>query len=377
MALLDLLAQAHLEYTDHIVLGCLLVTGILAFGVPSIELQTDFQASLPDDLDPIATQDRVEAEFGSSDSIIVLFQVNEKPQQEGYVTDVRDPRMIRTMNFLESELQREPAISSVNSMASLFEQNPGSKQEVKKVLSRSGASFTNRDFTATTMYIQLSEDMTEQNVREATQTISQNIEEAPKYPGVEIRTTGVPVMRNVLSDVLVSDTVTIIAAASVLILVLLAAVRGPVYGTATFMPLFLGLLWTLGAMGLLGIPLTIATIALGSMLLGLGVEYGSFIAERIIEETREQGVEDGIMTAVPNTGRAVLGSSTTDLVGFLSLLLASISFMRDLGITLALGEGLTLASALLLTPALIVKYERWKQEDRLKFFGHELRGGER
>jgi len=66
------------------------------------------------------------------------------------------------------------------------------------------------------------------------------------------------------------------------------AVRGPAYGAATFAPLFLGLLWTLGAMGLLGIPLTIATIALGSMLLGLGVEYGSFISERIAEETKKK-----------------------------------------------------------------------------------------
>jgi len=61
-----------------------------------------------------------------------------------------------------------------------------------------------------------------------------------------------------------------------------------------------------------------------------------------------------------------LGSSTTDLVGFLALLLASISFMRDLGITLALGEVLTLTAALVLTPALIIKYERWKTDSSEK-----------
>jgi len=240
------------------------------------------------------------------------------------------------------------------------------KKEVKNVLSLSEASFTNRDYTATTMYVELNNDMTEENIRQATQTINQNIDQAPKYPGIDIQTTGTPVMRNVLSDVLVEDTVKIIAIASGLILVLLMAVRGPAYGAATFAPLFLGLLWTLGAMGLLGIPLTIATIALGSMLLGLGVEYGSFISERIAEETKERGLEEGITTTVPNTGKAVLGSSTTDLVGFLALLLASISFMRDLGITLALGEVLTLTAALVLTPALIIKYERWKTDSSEK-----------
>jgi len=285
---LKILANIQLEYTDHIIVGCVLLTALMATGIPNIELQTDFQSSLPDTLDPIATQDKVEANFGSSDAIIVLFETDSQPIEEGFVTDIRDPDMIRTLNFLENQLQNEPSISSVNSMASMFEQTPDSKKEVKNVLSLSEASFTNRDYTATTMYVELNNDMTEENIRQATQTINQNIDQAPKYPGIDIQTTGTPVMRNVLSDVLVEDTVKIIAIASGLILVLLMAVRGPAYGAATFAPLFLGLLWTLGAMGLLGIPLTIATIALGSMLLGLGVEYGSFISERIAEETKKK-----------------------------------------------------------------------------------------
>lgn len=361
---LNILARAHLDHTNKIIALCLLLTVVLSMGLPQIQLQTNFQESLPDSLPPIAAQDKVEANFGSSNSIIVLFQTNDDKLEENYVTDVRDPQMIRTLNFLEDELDNEPSISSVNSMASLFNETPDSKEQVKQVLQQSQASFTNRDYTATTMFIQLSNDMTEENVREATRTIEENIEQSPRYPGIDIQTTGTPVMRNVLSDVLITDTVTIIAVASALIWLLLVAVRGAAYGTATFAPLFMGLLWALGAMGLLGIPMTIATIAIGSMLLGLGVEYGSFIAERIVEETEQQGLEEGIMTAVPNTGKAVLGSSTTDLVGFLALLLASISFMRDLGLTLALGEGLTLAAALLLTPALIVKYERWKGEQK-------------
>ncbi|MFB6147842.1 MAG: MMPL family transporter, partial [Candidatus Nanohaloarchaea archaeon] len=273
---LELLARAHLEYTDHIIAFCMLLTVVLAFGVPQIQLQTNFQESLPDSLPPIRAQEKVEANFGSSNAIIILFQTNEKKLEQGYVTDVRDPGMIRTMNFLEQELQNEPSIASVNSLASLFNGTPETKQEVKQVLARTDASFTNRDYTATTMYVELSNDMNEENVRQATRTIRENIKQTPKYPGVEISITGVPVMRNVLSDVLISDTVAIITVASLLIWLLLGLVRGPVYGTATFAPLFMGLLWALGAMGLLGIPMTIATIAIGSMLLGLGVEYGSF-----------------------------------------------------------------------------------------------------
>jgi predicted RND superfamily exporter protein len=357
---LEKLAEVQLRHTDKVIVLCLALTAFLATGIPMIEIQTDFQEGLPQDLPPLVAEEKIQAEYGNTESLIILFKTNEKSLEEGYVTDVRDPRMVRTLNFLQEELEREPIVSSTNSMASLFEENPGSRKEVKDRLASTPVSYTNRDYTATTMFVQLSEEMNEKNVKEATDTIRTNIDESPSYPGIETSVTGLPAIRTTLSTIVVSDTTTIIAAASGLILVLLIGVRGFFYGPATFAPLFMGLIWTLGAMGWIGLPLTIVTISLASMLLGLGVEYGSFIAERIVEEAEETDIETAVKTTMPSTGEAVLGSSTTDLVGFLALLTASISFLRDLGLTLALGEVLTLTGAIVLTPSLIVKYERWK-----------------
>jgi hydrophobe/amphiphile efflux-3 (HAE3) family protein len=359
---LQRLAEIQIEHTRAILIAGLLLTLMLSTGLPSIQLETDFQSSLPDDLEPIHAQDKVESEFRSSSSIIVLFQVNDEPQEESFVTDVRDPRMIQTLKDLQGQLENEPMVGQVRSPASLFPQVPESKEQVKATLDRAGGGlFFNRDYTATQMYVSLNEEMSEENIREATQLINQNIEQTPKQPGIDITVTGTPVIRTDLGDVMVSDSVTTISAASLLILVLLSFARGKIYGPITFVPLFIGLIWTLGTMGLLGIPLTIATIALGAMILGLGVEYGSFITERIIEEKKEVGVEDAVRESVPTTGLAILGSSTTTVVGFSALLIASISFIRNLGLTLALGITLTLVSALVITPALIVEFERWKK----------------
>jgi len=358
---LESLAKLQLEHTQAILVIGLLTTIILATGIPKIQLQTDFQDSLPDTLDPIEAQEKVEANFGNSDSIIILFQVNDESKEKGFVTDVRDPNTLRTMMFLESELKEEPEVDTVNSMGSLFEEVPENKSSVKQRLAQTDASFTNRDFTATTMFVTLSEDMTEENVRDATQVIEENIEQSPKYPGLDVTITGTPVIRTTISDVLVSDSATTIAASSLLILGLLTISRGRVYGPITFVPLFMGLVWTLGFMGHFNIPLSFATISLGSMILGLGVEYGSFITERILEEMENNGIEQAITTTIPNTGRAIVGSSLTDGVGFMALLLATISFIRDLGITLALGEFLTVTSALVITPSLMLSYVRWKQ----------------
>ena len=358
---LNHLAETQIENTRIILLTGFLLTALLATGLPSIQLETDFQSSLPDDLEPIQAQDKVESEFRSSSSIIVLFQVNDEPQEERFVTDVRNPRMIQMQKDLQEELRSEPIVGEIRSPASFFQEVPESQERVEATLERAGDStFYNRDFTATQMYVTLNEEMSEENIREATSVINENIEQTPKQPGIDITVTGTPIIRTDTGDVMVSDSVTTISIASLLILGLLTATRGRVYGPITFVPLFIGLIWTLGTMGHLGIPLTIATIALGAMILGLGVEYGSFITERIIEEKEEQGdVEKAVRESVPTTGLAILGSSTTTIVGFSALLIASISFIRNLGLTLALGIALTLVSALVITPALIIEYERW------------------
>jgi hydrophobe/amphiphile efflux-3 (HAE3) family protein len=360
---LEKLAELQIKHSRIILLSGLLITALLATGLPNIQLETDFQSSLPDDLGPIQTQEKVESEFRSSSSIIILFQTNEEAKEESFVTDVRDPRMIRMQKNLADELRSETIVGNVRSSASLFPQVPETKEEVKKTVEKSGqGQLFNRDYTATQMYVSLEEEMNEENIREATQKINENLEQTPKQPGIDIKVTGNPVIRTDIGDTLVDDSVTTISIASILILGLLTVTRGKVYGPITFVPLFIGLIWTLGTMGVFGIPLTIATIALGAMILGLGVEYGSFITERIIEEKDKKGsVEKGVREAVPTTGLAILGSSTTTVVGFSALLIATISFIRDLGLTLSIGITLTLISALVITPALILEYERWQK----------------
>lgn len=360
---LQKLAEFQIENTKLILVGAVLVTAVMAVGLPDIRLETDFQSSLPEDLPPIQAQEKVESEFRSSSSIIILFQINERPLEESFVTDMRDPRMIRMQKNLQEELDSESIVSEVRSPATLFPQIPENQENVEQRFEQiNTGNFYNRDYTATQMYVSLEEEMTEENIQEAVRVIDQNLKQTPKQPGVEITITGNPVIRTDIGDTMVSDSVTTISAASLLILVLLGFARGKVYGPITFVPLFIGLIWTLGTMGHLGIPLTIATIALGAMILGLGVEYGSFITERIIEEKEKNGnVETAVKESVPTTGLAILGSSTTTIVGFSALLIASISFIRNLGLTLALGIALTLTSALVITPALILQYERWKK----------------
>jgi len=148
--------------------------------------------------------------------------------------------------------------------------------------------------------------------------------------------------------------------AAVIILILLILIkRSFTRGVLVFTPLVFGLTWTLGLMGWFNIPLSVATVGIGAMILGLGTEYGIFLVERY-EEEREKGKnqKDALITALPSVGSGIIGSGTTTIVGFLALLLASMPMIQHLGETLALGIFCILFATIVISPALILLEER-------------------
>lgn len=136
-----------------------------------------------------------------------------------------------------------------------------------------------------------------------------------------------------------------------------------------FAPLVFGISWTLGAMGWLDIELSIATVGIGAMILGLGVEYGVFIVSRYSEERKDKGSKEALQITVGNVGGSVIGSGMTTVMGFLALTLSTMPMLQDLGLSLALGIAFCLFAAVLINPALIVleeRYEHWSTERQHK-----------
>ena len=112
-------------------------------------------------------------------------------------------------------------------------------------------------------------------------------------------------------------------------------------------------------MGLLDIPLDMATAGIGSLILGLGIDYGIHLMHRYDEERRKgMSIDKAIETAVVETGTAVMATTATTVAGFLALVLAPLPMMANLGKVCALGIFFCMIVVLTLLPALIVIEER-------------------
>lgn len=374
---LEKLGEYQSRHYKSIVSAAILITLFMAYGLQNIRMETDITKELPDDIPVSILQKEVSETFGGYDAVFVVIQLDYGSTQKNAVKDIRDPRVIKLVADLEDLIKDEKNVDKTFSAAQLFKKTgiPNSTQQVTAILERfpEAKKAFNKDYSSTTIQVLANLGTKEETVKHLTSAIEKDISSSPVPPGVKVTVTGMPPIRVVLMDTLQSDAAYTISIAAIVILAILLIVNTPkIKGVLIFLPLIFGLIWTLGTMGWLNIPLAIATVGVGAMILGLGVEYGVFYVERYTEE-REYGrsQSESLKNSLREVGGAIVGSSTTTVVGFLSLLLASLPMLHHLGTTLALGIIYCVIAALIVNPALIVLWENLSH----KKYGRSQSGG--
>lgn len=110
---------------------------------------------------------------------------------------------------------------------------------------------------------------------------------------------------------------------------------------------------------MLGIRYNPLTIALSSLVLGIGTEFTVLVMERFREE-RAQGADekDAIRTAIAKVGQAITASGLTVIVGFSTLMFVDFPVLREFGINTVIDTTLCLVFALTILPALVFVFGR-------------------
>jgi hypothetical protein len=115
------------------------------------------------------------------------------------------------------------------------------------------------------------------------------------------------------------------------------------------LPLALGLVWTVGAMALLGLDFNMGNLFGLPLIIGVAVEYGVNIVIR--------SMEDGPHTAAALVARStlmgVLIAGLCNIAGFGSLMLADHRGIFGLGLLITLGTASSLVAALVVLPVLL------------------------
>jgi predicted RND superfamily exporter protein len=117
----------------------------------------------------------------------------------------------------------------------------------------------------------------------------------------------------------------------------------------SLVPLFVGLIWMLGAMAMFGIDMNFMNIFVTTMVIGIGTDYGVHIVHRY-RESRDLPPEEAA-GKLAETGKAVVLSALTTIVGFGSLATTHYPGLRSMGWVATLGTAATCFLAITLLPA--------------------------
>jgi hydrophobe/amphiphile efflux-3 (HAE3) family protein len=179
--------------------------------------------------------------------------------------------------------------------------------------------------------------------------------------GATYTVTGAPV---VVSDLTASISGSLIVLLVAALLVMAATLALVFRSRLRLLPLAIALAaaaLTFGALSLVGASLTMASIAVLPVLIGLAVDYAIQLQSRVAEE---QG-EGTALGAAPAARRAALLGTPTVAVaaaataaGFLALALSPVPMVRGFGILLVAGIAIAFACALLAGTAALVVAER-------------------
>ena len=140
----------------------------------------------------------------------------------------------------------------------------------------------------------------------------------------------------------------------------------PVRWRALSLPLVLvGCVWAFGLMGLLGLPLTMVTIAGLPILIGLGVDFAIQFHSRFDEEShRQPNAEGALRESLTHIGPAIAVAVLAATLGFLVLHISRVPMIRDFGSMLAVGTVMLFLAILFILNAILFLRDRGRQGDQ-------------
>jgi hypothetical protein len=309
--------------------------------------------------DARTTEKIIQKKFGGSTPIQILV-----------AGDMSDPRVLKAMKKMQGFLESQQDVNNAQSVADFIEEMsyvigegriiPDSRAKVanlwfllegEEIMSQ----LVNVDKTEAVIQATLESGMQTDRVNQLVARIGDYID-IHNNAEYSFHLTGMPSIHNKLDESIKRSQIQSLVIAAVAIFVILFILLRSVIGALVgLIPIGFSLCGVFGFMGFSGIPLDIATVLVGSVSIGIGIDYSIHFLSRFKREfVMIKNVRAALSTTLQTTGKAILINVVTITAGFLVLLLANLIPLQRFGILVAitmLGSGF---GALVILPAIIV-----------------------
>lgn len=320
--------------------GIILVAILLMFisfqGAGLIEHKSGTDTFVEKESDLYQDYDHIYKQNFGSEVIMVLIDSD----------DVREPEVLEAIDNFDTIIAQDKDVENVMSMASLVKdatysmsgrtEIPSNDETILSIVNILPSSYVDMfmpDTTHTIVMVQMPGNIDEESKQRVLYQIERTIEVVDFPAGTTAVATGEPAFRISMSEEMSSSLQTMLLLAFILMIFALLIVFRHVRWSLLPIPVVLvGLIWTFGAMGYLKIPMTMASMAVFPILIGLGADYAIQFHNRVEEElAKGESVEEAIIDTIKHTGPAVGVAVVATCLGFIALLISSVPMIQDFG----------------------------------------------
>lgn len=325
--------------TIAVVLGLIVVAGAGASQITSVTGNEAFVESNP-------TLERFEETFDRGTMAILV---------RGSATD---PEVIQSIDTFDRRMETADNVVTVNSPAdqvrARYGRIPDSQAKIERVVGSD-------DTTVVTVVLESGLSQQEQ------QPIYQDARDARSWAtfpaGTDVTVTGQPAFSAQLSGLIQQSTQQLLGlAVGLMIVALFFIFRGVQLRLLPIVAVFVGVVYTFGAIGYLGIPNSTLTSAVFPILIGLGIDYSVQFHQRYEEELEHAPPSEALPAALSGIGPAVLVAMLAAALGFGATWAATIGVpaFEWFAQTSILGVIFSFLTGMFLLTAVLTLWVRWR-----------------
>jgi hydrophobe/amphiphile efflux-3 (HAE3) family protein len=300
--------------------------------------------------------------------------------------DIKSAKLMQAIDRLEYQLQSTEGVQETISPATFIKQInykmtgrsqiPDTDAEIKTIIDGNPSIFGQLipDNTHTVISVGMSGTVTDEKSKEVLKATEEAVKLSNFPPSYNIIVTGEPAFRISMNTAMTTSMAPLLGLAAFFMLIVLGVVFGHVRWRWLPLPVvFLGVIYTFGAMGFLGIPLSMVSMSAFPVLIGLGIDYAIQFHNRIEEELHKEGNKsEAIIRTIKHTGPAVLIALTMTGLGFFSLFTSTVPMIRDFGKLLTIGIVMCYLAALFVGVITVSLFDSISENFRFKRIKEKL-----
>lgn len=372
----EALAKFIERHPKWLITIALILTAAAIPGITMLETETGFAALVSEKADISVNNARYEAEFGGEPFTILL---------TGTTEDILSPVNLGRMANLEQYLLSDERYCCVTSPLSLLEAVTGTEftQNPEAIIYAAFDEQGNLNPVIASLFpdsehglVQVTPagNLSDGDSLLAAQNIEGFLDDNPFINATAIVVSDAGLINSITISIGRNITLLLGLALAVMIVILWLFFR------VHWRLLSLGMvgmsaLWTFGLMGYFSIPMSMATMAVLPILIGLGIDFSIQFQNRYQEEiTRCGSVGNAIIVSISRMFPVVGVGMLATIAGFITLFVSDVPMIKDFGLMLAVGIIISFILGLFLLHSVIYTADRRTRVEKLKAKSRQASG---